>query len=108
MAGDPKAIAAVFTEYLVPAALLLLALIVGYMIASFVGRVVGGIVGDNVDLTLGKFAGRMVTNLLLLLITLGTLSYVGVETSSFAAILAAAGFAVGMACRARSPILRPA
>jgi small conductance mechanosensitive channel len=95
--GDPTAIATLFADYLVPAALALLALICGYMLASFIGRLVGSIVADNVDLTLGKFVGRMVTNALLLLIGLGILSYFGIETSSFAAILAAAGFAVGLA-----------
>lgn len=95
--GDPAAITSVFTNYLVPAAMALLALICGYMIASFVGRLVGSVVAENVDLTLGRFVGRMVTNALLLLIGLGVLSYFGIETSSFAAILAAAGFAVGMA-----------
>jgi small conductance mechanosensitive channel len=97
MEGDPAAIQAVFTQYLVPAALALLAMIVGYMVASFVGRIVGTVVTEHVDVTLGKFVGRMVTNVILLLIGLAVLSRCGIETSSFAAILAAAGFAVGMA-----------
>ena len=97
LSGDLAAIEHLFRRYLVPAALTLLGLIVGYMIAAFIGRLVGTVVAERVDVTLGKFLGRMTTNGLLLLIALGLLGSVGVETSGLAAVLAAGGFAVGMA-----------
>lgn len=83
--------------YLAPALIALVALFIGYMVASFIGRIVGGLVTRKIDVTLGKFMAKMVRNLIMIMVLLGTLSTFGVDVTSFAAILAAAGFAVGMA-----------
>jgi small conductance mechanosensitive channel len=95
--GEPEAMKAVVNKYMIPAAIALAVIIVGYMVASAVGRVVGQLVANKVDLTLGKFLGKMTTNGIMVMVLLGALGYFGVDVTSFAAILAAAGFAVGMA-----------
>ena len=49
------------------------------------------------DVTLGRFFSNLVYWTLLLIAVLFALSLFGIETTSFAAVLAAAGFAIGMA-----------
>lgn len=95
--GDKDALIELGTRYLLPAIVALLAITIGYMIASFVGRVVGTALAQRVDLTLGKFLGKTIKNATLVLVGLGVLGYFGVDVTSFAAILAATGFAIGMA-----------
>jgi len=95
--GDPKATKAVMEEYLLPAAMALILIIVGYLFASFLGRIVGNMVTKQVDKTLGRFAGNLVKNLTMVMVLIGALGYFGIDVTSFAAIIAAMGFAVGMA-----------
>lgn len=52
---------------------------------------------SKVDETLTKFAANMVYALLLVVVVLASLNQLGVDTTSVAAILAAAGLAVGLA-----------
>ena len=96
LAGDRDSILLLATR-LVPAAVALAILFVGYMVASFVGRVVGMTVARNLDLTLGKFLSKMIKILIMLSVGAGVLSRFGVDVTSFAAVLAAGGFAIGMA-----------
>ncbi|HHN75431.1 MAG TPA: mechanosensitive ion channel [Acidobacteria bacterium] len=73
-------------------------LIVGWIAAGWAGRLVSrGMARAEVDVTLTRFAGKLMRWLVLLLVLLAALGLFGVETTSFAAVLAAAGFAVGMA-----------
>ena len=95
--GADAAQDALLKDLFVPAAMALILLIVGYLFASFMGRVVGNIASKRIDKTIGKFAGRMVQNAIIVLVLIGALGYFGVDVTSFAAIIAAAGFAVGMA-----------
>ncbi len=96
MKGEPGKMNELLTVYVAPAAVALLALFIGYIVASFIGRVVGGLFTRKVDVTLGKFMSKMIRHILMILVMLVTLSTFGVDVTSFAAILAAAGFAVGM------------
>ena len=95
--GDEPSQAALLNEIFVPAAMALILLIVGYFISTFVGRTVSNSVSKRVDKTIGRFAGKVVQNVILVMVLLGALGYFGIDVTSFAAILAAAGFAVGMA-----------
>ncbi|MCL4131310.1 UNVERIFIED_CONTAM: hypothetical protein GTU68_057364 [Idotea baltica] len=80
------------------ATFMLAILFVSYLIASFIGRMVGGVVTKKVDVTLGKFLTKAVRNVILLVVAMVVLDKsAGVDIAAFAAILAAAGFAVGMA-----------
>lgn len=51
----------------------------------------------NFDVTLGKFFANIVRYLVIVLAVLSCLQIFGVDTTSFAAVLAAAGFAIGLA-----------
>lgn len=51
----------------------------------------------NVDVTLQKFLGNLLGWILKILLFISVIAKLGVETASFAAILAAAGLAVGLA-----------
>ena len=95
--GDPDALSQVAGRFLLPAAVALIVLMIGYFIASFFGRVIGGMVSKKVDITFGKFLGKVLKNGLNVLLLLGVLGYFGIDVTGFAAIIAALGFAVGMA-----------
>jgi len=51
----------------------------------------------NMDVTLEKFLSNLVRTLLLILLIIAILGQLGINTASFAAILAAAGLAIGLA-----------
>lgn len=95
--GDTQGLMDILGQFLLPAAVALIVLFMGYFVASFFGRVVGGSVSKRVDVTFGKFLGKILKNGLLILLLLGVLGYFGIDVTSFAAIIAALGFAVGMA-----------
>lgn len=57
----------------------------------------GALERAKVEVTLSKFAGTLTRALIQVLAALGCLGAFGIETTSFAAVLGAAGFAVGLA-----------
>ena len=82
---------------LIKAVTALALLIVAYFVAKLVSRWVASLVCKRVDMTLGKFAGKFVFYTMLAVIGLPVMQTVGVDVAGVAAILAAAGFAVGLA-----------
>ena len=95
--GDTDAMIALVTEFGIPLVIAIAVLFFGYMVASFIGRTSNKFVSKRVDPTLGRFTGKIAKTLTFLFIAMGLLSYYGIELTSLAAILAAAGFAIGMA-----------
>jgi small conductance mechanosensitive channel len=82
----PKVIGAIIT------------LIIGlWVVKKITGGVRKAIGKSNVDAMLGNFLGGIIGMVLKVVLLIAVIDMVGVETTSFAAILAAAGFAVGMA-----------
>jgi len=76
----------------------LLALFVGWLIAGWVARKVRKVVAQReLDATLGNFFANMARYLIIIGVVLGVLGVFGIETSSFAAVIAAAGLAIGLA-----------
>lgn len=76
----------------------LVTLIIGLWIVKKITAGIRKAIGKtNVDAMLGNFLGDIVGMVLKVVLFIAVLGMVGVETTSFAAILAAAGFAVGMA-----------
>lgn len=71
--------------------------IVGYKIAKALSAKTTGMLGVKFDTTISQFIGRGVFWLLLVIIVLACLNIFGIETTSVAAILGAAGLAVGLA-----------
>lgn len=100
VSGGPDSEAAIKTlmgEYFAKAFLALAVAWISYIVASAIGRYVGGLVSKKVDLTLGKFLTKAVRNLLMIVVAMGVLSYFDVDVTGLAAVLAAVSFAIGMA-----------
>ncbi len=75
----------------------LVVLFIGYLAAKYLSRVISKPVCRRVDETLGKFVGRVVFYCVMLAVGGAVLSKLGAPLGGLAAMLAAAGFAVGMA-----------
>jgi small conductance mechanosensitive channel len=81
-------------------------LIVTAVIVFLIGRIIIGLLNKlfrkilirrNVELSIRTFLGSMVNILLTVLLIISVVGALGVETTSFAALLASAGVAIGMA-----------
>jgi small conductance mechanosensitive channel len=72
--------------------------LIGRWLISFAIRLVSGALErQKVDPTLLRYIGTVISVTLNIILVVAILGYFGVETTSFAAILAAAGVAIGMA-----------
>ena len=96
--GDTEAMWRLVEDYGMPIVWALVILIA----ALFFGKILAGMtrramVKSRVDETLSRFFGKMVYYLVVILGVIFALDRFGVDVTAFAAILAAAGFAVGMA-----------
>jgi len=96
--GDPGALWDLFIDYGIP----LISAIVILIIAFIAGKMLAGTVQRasekaKIDVTLSRFFGKLVYYAVLVVGVMFALGKFGIEVTSFAAILAAAGFAVGMA-----------
>jgi small conductance mechanosensitive channel len=86
------------TDYVVRVAGVLLLLFIARIVAGWARRlVITGLESAQFDLTLTKFFGNLARYTILVLAVLACLGVFGVETTSFAAVIAAAGFAIGLA-----------
>ncbi|HAN98948.1 MAG TPA: mechanosensitive ion channel protein [Planctomycetaceae bacterium] len=95
--GDLSPVRALLAEYAIPAIAALLVLIVGYFAANFLSRIISTPIRKRVDETLGRFAARLVFYGVMIGTILGVLGMFGIDVASFAAVIAAAGFAIGLA-----------
>ncbi len=81
-----------------PGIFALLMLIVAFIVAGWVKRItLKALQRGNVEATLVKFFSNFARYVVLIIAIVAILGYVGIETASFAAVLAAAGFAIGLA-----------
>ncbi|MEM6394045.1 MAG: mechanosensitive ion channel domain-containing protein [Planctomycetota bacterium] len=85
------------TTYGIPALIALGILIIAYFIGKFLGRIISIPITKKVDETLGKFFGKMIFYVVMLFAVLGVLGRFGIDVTAFAAVIAAAGFAIGLA-----------
>ena len=69
----------------------------GYLVAKYVSRMVSTPVRKRVDETLGRFVGKAIFYVIVLGVAGSVLSKMGAPLGGLAAMLAAAGFAVGLA-----------
>lgn len=86
-------------EYASKIVLAIVIWIVGKWIINKLMKVFGKMLrrNENMDETLEKFLSNLVRSILLILLIIAILGQLGIDTASFAAILAAAGLAVGLA-----------
>lgn len=76
----------------------LVLLVIGWLVAGWSGKLVHNACAKaNIDLTLSKFFAKLARWAILALVVLSCLGLFGISTASFAAVLAAVGFAVGLA-----------
>lgn len=86
------------TEYGLQVIGAILIFVVGRWVAKLLRKLVRGLLTKaKVDATLVSFAGHLVYVLLMTFIIVAILSRLGVETTSFIAVIGAAGLAVGLA-----------
>ncbi len=86
------------TEYGIRVLGVILLLIVAKMVAGWTKNVAyKSFSKGNLDETLSMFLAKMLGNLVLLVAVLAVLGIFGIQTTSFAAVIAAAGLAVGLA-----------
>ncbi|MCY1287474.1 Small-conductance mechanosensitive channel [compost metagenome] len=72
--------------------------VIGRWLIHFVVRMVqNALAKQKVDPTLLRYVGSIVTVTLNVLLVIGILGYFGIQTTTFAALIAAAGVAIGMA-----------
>lgn len=94
---SPDKVLELVQTYALPLVWALIIFIVGRMIAKVLTNVVGKMMTkSNVDETLVKFAKSMTYIALMVFVILAALGKLGIETTSFAAIIAAAGLAIGL------------
>lgn len=88
----------VVAHYGVRVAIVIALMIVAWTLSGWASAIVRrGLGRVRFDETLTKFIANMVRWLILLLVVLTCISYFGLDTTSFAAVLGAAGLAVGLA-----------
>ena len=87
------------TEYGIKLITAIIIWIVGKWIINKLMKVFGKLIrkNPNMDETLEKFLTNLVRSVLLILLIIAILGQLGIDTASFAAILAAAGLAIGLA-----------
>ncbi len=89
---------AVAVEYGMRVALVLIILFLAFTTAGWVASAVRtSLTKMRFDPTLSKFLARLASWLVLLLAALSCMGYFGIETTSFAALIGAAGLAIGLA-----------
>ncbi len=75
----------------------LLLWIIGRMVIRMVSRMAAKMLSDRVDATVARYLGSALDILLNVLLFIAVLSVFGVETTTFAGLIAAGGVAIGMA-----------
>ena len=99
--GDVSYVLDYATTHLLPSILFaaagLAVIFVGYLVASYLSRVISKPVCRRVDETLGRFVGKIVFYCVMLGVIGAVLSKMGAPLGGLAAMLAAAGFAIGLA-----------
>ena len=94
----PEFIAAAIQNYVIPGVGALFMLVAAFIVAGWVKRITyKALEKAKVEITLTKFFSNFARYVVLTVAIVAILGYFGVETASFAAVLAAAGFAVGLA-----------
>ncbi|MEM7455267.1 MAG: mechanosensitive ion channel domain-containing protein, partial [Planctomycetota bacterium] len=97
LSGDRWAMKQLLIHYGPKFLLIIGMFVIGYLIASFFGRLTGGLVAKKVDLTLGRFLTKAVRNGIMLIVLVAALQQFGIDLTGFVAVVAALGFAIGMA-----------
>ena len=98
MEFSQEAVTTLFVHWGTSLVLALATLIAGLFVAGVIGRLLGKVLDRaQVDPSLRSFLTSLTSILLKVMVYITALGVLGIEMTSFVAILAAAGLAVGMA-----------
>lgn len=87
-----------FTPYLINLVIAIIIFIVGRIVAKILTNIVKKFLEkSNINETLKVFLGNVIYGLLLIIVVLAALNKLGIQTTSFVAILGAIGLAIGLA-----------
>jgi small conductance mechanosensitive channel len=95
--GDFSPLIGLASTYVLPGAIALAVLFFGYLFAKYISRVASRPVCRRVDETLGKFLDRVIFYVIMGGVTALVMNQIGIKMSGAAAIVAAMGFAIGLA-----------
>ncbi len=95
--GDLQVQQELVHDYLAPICLTIAILFVCYIVASNLARVVGELVSRRVDVTLGRFLTKASKIGMMSIVAMAVLEYNNISLTGFAAVIAAMGFAIGLA-----------
>lgn len=84
-------------QYAIPGVKAVLVLLIAFFAAKLIARLASLPICQRVDETLGRFVSKLIFYAIMTFAVLGVLGMFGVSVASFAAVVAAAGFAVGLA-----------
>ena len=94
---EDGAMPAWFNDYVMPAIEVLIILIVAYLIASWIGGMITRSCNKaKLDLTLSRFFGKMAKWAILIMAVISVMGKFGIQTTSFAAVIGAAGLAIAL------------
>ncbi|MEO0477275.1 MAG: mechanosensitive ion channel family protein [Planctomycetota bacterium] len=98
ISGDTDAMWQLLQDYGMPVVWAIVILVAAWIMSKVIGNGTRrSLAKAKIDETLSRFFGKMAGYIVLILGVIFALSKFGIDVTSFAAILAAAGFAVGMA-----------
>ncbi len=96
--GDTSVLIQLGKDYGLPILWAVIILVMAYVVAGVIGRATArSLIKAKVEETLARFFGKVARYVLLTFGVIFALSKFGIDVTAFAAVLAAAGFAVGMA-----------
>jgi small conductance mechanosensitive channel len=84
-------------KYVLPVISALLILLVAYFLGKILGRAASGPIKKRIDPSLGSFISKVIFWSIMIAALLSVLGMFGVNIATFAAVVAAAGFAIGLA-----------
>ena len=98
LSGDFESAWPLVEKYVLPLVLAIVILVAAFILGKIIAKIVANSTRKaKIDETLARFFGKLAFYVVVTLGVVAALSRVGIEVTAFAAILAAAGFAVGMA-----------
>ncbi len=92
-----EALVALLTEFVPKVAGVIALLVVAWIVSGWLGRSVRRAIGARIDQTIANFFGSLTKYAVLIMALLSVLQIFGVGTTSFAAVIGAAGLAIGLA-----------
>lgn len=75
----------------------LVIIVLGFIVARFVSNFIEKLLLKKIDITVARFVAHMVRYLLIAFVFIAALSKLGIQTTSFVALIGTAGLAVGLA-----------